>query len=165
MGLVEKNGREAFEKLFGGHENKEEKKPGIGKQTKRQEDYAIKQLINSYFQIFSGRLQDLDEYEKSEDMQKARETIEGKRMFSDKAGIEHLELLPAEEREKIELKWQAEFRGLTNGERKELLKTLCDNRTKASLKSAAAMSKNGKVKSILEYYLPENKEGELFPDF
>lgn len=78
---------------------------------------------------------------------------------------EQILLYRGHEPKKIELEWQTGFRGLTNGEREELLKILCDNRTKASLKSAAAMSKNGKVKSILEYYLPENKEGKLFPDF
>ena len=53
-----------------------------------------------------------------------------------------------------ELEWQKKFRALTKGEREELLKTLCNNRKKTSLISAAAMTKNSKIKKILEYYLP-----------
>ena len=78
---------------------------------------------------------------------------------------EHIVLYRGHEPKSIELEWQKKFRELTNGEREELLKLLCDNRSKSSLVSAAAMLKNGKVKKILEYYLPEKKDGELFPDF
>ncbi len=78
---------------------------------------------------------------------------------------EKILLYRGHEPKSIELEWQKKFRRLTNGEKEELLKLLCDNRTKSLLVSAAAMLKNGKVKKIIEYYLPENKDGELFPDF
>jgi len=72
---------------------------------------------------------------------------------------EQIVLYRGHEPKSAELEWQKKFRGLANGEREELLKLLCDNRTKSSLVSAATTIKSSKVKKILEYYLPENKDG------
>ncbi|MDB9823103.1 cobalamin-binding domain-containing protein [Deltaproteobacteria bacterium] len=72
---------------------------------------------------------------------------------------EKILLYRGHEPKSLELEWQKKFRKLTNGEKTELLILLCNNRTKSSLVSAAAMIKNGKVKKILEYYLPEKEGG------
>ncbi len=77
---------------------------------------------------------------------------------------EQIILYRGHEPKSTELEWQNKFRALTSGEREQLLKLLCDNRSKLSLVGAAVMIKNGKLKRILEYYLPEKKNGELFPD-
>jgi hypothetical protein len=77
---------------------------------------------------------------------------------------EQIILYRGHEPKSIELEWQKKFRGLTDGEREELLKILCDSRTKASLVSATVMIKNSKVKKILEYYLPQDNNMKLFLD-
>ena len=77
---------------------------------------------------------------------------------------EHILLYRGHEPKSIELEWQKKFRAFTNGEKEELLEILCNNRTKSSLISAATMLKNNKIKKILEYYMPENKNRSLFSD-
>lgn len=58
--------------------------------------------------------------------------------------------------QKDELEWKAKFARLTLGERKELLEILSEGRTRVSLLAGYQKVSNRKIKSILDYYLPEN---------
>lgn len=53
-----------------------------------------------------------------------------------------------------EIEWVSKFEVLASGERGELLDILNRTRTRASLKKAIARTKNLKLKTLLEYYLP-----------
>jgi len=59
-----------------------------------------------------------------------------------------------------ETDWAAKYDNLTSTEREELLLILCTNRTKKTLVSAIKRNKNGKLKAILDYYIPELNGGE-----
>lgn len=77
---------------------------------------------------------------------------------------ERILLYRGREPKSIEIEWQGKFRALAKGERAELLRILCSSRTESSLSVAAVTTKNGKLKKILDYYLPEHRHRELFPD-
>ena len=57
--------------------------------------------------------------------------------------------------QKEEKDWIRKFKKLNEGERKDLLTILCENKTKDSLVQAVVETKNKKLKSILQYYLRE----------
>jgi hypothetical protein len=61
-----------------------------------------------------------------------------------------------------ELDWRRKFCRLTEGERKELLAILCNNRTNHKLIYAAGQTTNQKIKNILEYYIPKHHTLFLF---
>jgi len=52
-----------------------------------------------------------------------------------------------------EIEWANRFRSLSENEKKEMLRILCNNRTQKNLKIAIIDTKNSKLKNILEYYL------------
>ncbi len=54
-----------------------------------------------------------------------------------------------------EVDWLNKYFGLTNGERKELLSILCNNRSKKTLATAISKVQNIKLRNILDYYLPD----------
>jgi hypothetical protein len=54
-----------------------------------------------------------------------------------------------------EISWGTKFDGLTIGEKKELLAILCNNRSRQKLVGAIKKQTNGKLKNILDFYLPE----------
>lgn len=54
-----------------------------------------------------------------------------------------------------EINWSNKFNRLTINERKELLAILCENRTREKFRKALAQTKNGKLKNLLEMYLPK----------
>lgn len=54
--------------------------------------------------------------------------------------------------------WIGKFSRLSENEKKELLSILCENRTKSSLRKATARNKNRKLRILLEYYIPKDKE-------
>lgn len=58
------------------------------------------------------------------------------------------------EQKQEEKSWREKFHNLTQGEKKELLSTLCNNKTARQLISASVQTKSLKLKNILEYYLP-----------
>lgn len=58
--------------------------------------------------------------------------------------------------QKKEKEWRSKFNKLTESENKELLRILCDNRTKSKLMTAYTNTGNRKIKDLLEYYLPEH---------
>lgn len=64
----------------------------------------------------------------------------------------------------VEKEWKRAFRALTENEKKELLATLCNGKKKASFLSSCKSTKNGKIKSILEYYLVESSLVPLFEE-
>ena len=64
-----------------------------------------------------------------------------------------------------EKEWVAKFRKLTNNEKKQLLTTLCENRTKRSLVNAITRTKDGKLKDILECYVLEKSSSVNEPLF
>lgn len=57
-----------------------------------------------------------------------------------------------------EINWSNKFNRLTMNERKELLTILCENRTREKFRKAVAQTKNGKLKNLLEMYLPKAQE-------
>jgi len=59
--------------------------------------------------------------------------------------------IPGEE----EKDWVTKYDDLTRAEKAELLSILCEHRTKKSLVSAIRRNNNGKLKNILDYYLPK----------
>ena len=58
------------------------------------------------------------------------------------------------EKKSDEKAWITKFQNLSNGEKKELLMTLCQNRTRQKLVTAYTQTKDRKLKEILEYYIP-----------
>jgi len=60
--------------------------------------------------------------------------------------------------QKDEKGWFQKFNKLTKVEREELLRILCDNRTRSKLLKATTQTKNRKLKNILGYYLPDVNE-------
>jgi hypothetical protein len=54
-----------------------------------------------------------------------------------------------------EKEWKRKFKRLTAGQKKELLRVLCGNRTVSKLTSASSRLKSAKVREILDYYLLE----------
>lgn len=56
--------------------------------------------------------------------------------------------------------WINKFEDLTKNEKKQLLSTLCENRTRATLKKAVAKTKNKKLAALLEMYLPKEIESD-----
>ena len=67
--------------------------------------------------------------------------------------------------QKNERNWLKKFNKLTNGEKKELLNILCENRTKHKLLAASTQTKNRKLKNILEYYLPDQSISDTLSFF
>jgi hypothetical protein len=57
-----------------------------------------------------------------------------------------------------EVNWLNQFNNLTGNEKKELLSILCENRTREKFRKAVLLTKNAKLKSILELYLPKPQE-------
>jgi hypothetical protein len=53
--------------------------------------------------------------------------------------------------------WLNKYHALTTGEKRDLLTILCQNRTGHRLKAAVGKTKNARLASILEYYLPAEK--------
>jgi len=78
---------------------------------------------------------------------------------------EQILLYRGSEPKSIEIEWLNKFRGLKAGEKKELLTFLCKNKYKAAFKIAVYKIKSQRLKSILEYYLSEDKNLKLFPNF
>lgn len=64
-----------------------------------------------------------------------------------------------------EKEWIRKFENLTNSEKKHLLTTLCQNRTKRNLLNAITRTRDGKLKNILEYYVPEYSISRTEPLF
>ena len=64
-----------------------------------------------------------------------------------------------------ELEWLKKFRNLTGSEQEELRGILCNSRKKSSLLTSYTKTRNTKIKKIIDYYLPEEKNLQLFPDF
>jgi len=60
--------------------------------------------------------------------------------------------------QKEEKEWTRKFKKLKEGEKKDLLTILCENRTKHSLIQAVVETKNRKLKNILQYYLQDPKQ-------
>lgn len=61
-----------------------------------------------------------------------------------------------------ETAWVTLFTALTDGEKKELLEILCENRNRRKLIAAIRKNKNSRLKAILDYYLPEREDnGQL----
>ena len=52
--------------------------------------------------------------------------------------------------------WLKEFHDLSKGGQMELLTTICNNWSKKELHRAISNTKDGKLKNILEYYLPDD---------
>ena len=61
-----------------------------------------------------------------------------------------------------EIGWRKKFHNLTNGEKKELLSILVNNRTIRTLVSAVLQTKNQKLKNILEYYISNQHYNNLY---
>ncbi len=57
--------------------------------------------------------------------------------------------------QKNEKDWLRKFNKLTDGEKKELLTILCENRSKRKLLALRIQTKNRKLKNILDYYMPD----------
>jgi radical SAM superfamily enzyme YgiQ (UPF0313 family) len=71
------------------------------------------------------------------------------------------------EPKKEEKQWIKRFRALTNNEKNELLYVLCVNKGINQLKQAVASTANGKLKALLELYIPDDKQQhnlQLFED-
>ena len=64
--------------------------------------------------------------------------------------------------QKEEKEWVKKFRALTENHKKELIEILTQNRTRATLLKAHDSLNRGKLKNILEYYLPPKTETPLF---
>jgi len=64
-----------------------------------------------------------------------------------------------------EINWLNKFNNLTKNEKKELLAILCNNRTSEKFRKMVALTKNGKLKSMLELYLPNLQESSTAPLF
>jgi hypothetical protein len=60
--------------------------------------------------------------------------------------------------QKEEKEWTRKFKKLKDGEKKDLLTILCENRAKHSLIKAVVETKNRKLKNILQYYLQDPKQ-------
>ncbi len=63
-----------------------------------------------------------------------------------------------------ETEWLSKFNNLTGNERKELLATLCENRTKSKLTQAVIKLQNNKIREILTMYLPDRYSLPLIDD-
>jgi hypothetical protein len=64
-----------------------------------------------------------------------------------------------------EQEWWDKFSKLTEHEKEELVKILCENRTRSSLKKAATRTNNQKLKNLFELYMPKNKDIYIEPLF
>jgi hypothetical protein len=64
-----------------------------------------------------------------------------------------------------EINWLSKFNNLTDNEKKKLISILCENRTREKLKKAVFLSKNAKLKGILEFYLPTTNQTATAPLF
>lgn len=64
-----------------------------------------------------------------------------------------------------EINWLNKFNKLTDHEKKELVRILCDNKTREKLRKAVFLSKNAKLKSLLELYLPTTNQADTAPLF
>lgn len=56
----------------------------------------------------------------------------------------------------LEKEWFNKFHNLSKGERKELLTIICNNWSVKNLRKAIVFTNNRKIKTILEYYLPDD---------
>lgn len=75
---------------------------------------------------------------------------------------EHLLMNRGREQQSEEIEWRSKFDSLTKSEKNELLKTLCENKSRIKLINSIAKIKNGKIKAILNYYVPEEPASPLF---
>jgi hypothetical protein len=57
-----------------------------------------------------------------------------------------------------EKNWRNKFRLLTEYEKMELLKVLCENKTRENLRKAIARNKNRKLRGILDLYILKGRE-------
>jgi hypothetical protein len=57
-----------------------------------------------------------------------------------------------------EVNWLNKFNKLTDNEKTELLAILSENRTRATLKKAVMRTKNKKLKTLLELYIPQDRQ-------
>ena len=64
-----------------------------------------------------------------------------------------------------ETNWSNKFNNLTKNERNELLEILCRCRKKFEIIEAHQKLKNGRLKNILEYYIPDDIENDNLPLF
>lgn len=62
-----------------------------------------------------------------------------------------------------EINWTNQFRSMTDGERLEMLEILCTANSRSKLSHAITETQNGKIKRILEYYLPTDYKKEREP--
>lgn len=75
---------------------------------------------------------------------------------------EHILMYRGSKPKPDEKAWFAKFQSLPQGEKKELLETLCQNRTRQKLLTAYHHKKSRRLKDILEYYIhPKNISGNL----
>ena len=68
---------------------------------------------------------------------------------------EHLLMNRGREQQSEEIEWRSKFDSLTNNERKELLKILCENKKQNMLINSISKTKNIKLKNIMNYYIPK----------
>lgn len=61
----------------------------------------------------------------------------------------------------VEKDWSNKYDNLTNGEKKELLNILLENKSNALLYNTYATIKNSRLKKILGFYIEDNKEDDL----
>jgi hypothetical protein len=68
---------------------------------------------------------------------------------------EHLLMNRGREPKSEEIEWLSKFNSLTKNEKKELLNIICENKKRNSFTNSISKTKNGKLKNILNYYIPE----------
>lgn len=78
---------------------------------------------------------------------------------------ESIILYRGQEPKSPEIEWRKQFRNLNSVQQKELLRILCENRKLAQLRNAYTETKDMKIKKILQFYIPEEKNLQLFIDY
>lgn len=68
---------------------------------------------------------------------------------------EHILMSRGRDQQSEEIKWRSKFNSLTKNETNELLNILCENRQKCKLMNSISKTKNRKLKSVLNYYVPK----------